>query len=228
MNNSLQFKISPEATSLGVDGCYFVIENMLNASDSKELETLCADTLTRLFAGLSETALENDMVLKGFRELHTRVGCSNRKFVASPENLLNMLLRNKRLPKINMIVDIYNLVSCKSRLAIGAHDIERIVGNVELRLTRGDEVFWPLGADKPTPVRTGEYAYIDDNNEVLCRLEVRQVEKTKVTLGTTKCFYIVQGNPATTSEQIQSVAQELITLTQRFCGGNVRMLYPVK
>jgi len=92
-------------------------------------------------------------------------------------------------------------------------------------LTNGKEGFWPLGASKPKPVGPDEYSYIDDDNDIICRLEVRQVEKTKITTGTTECFYIVQGNSATDEEYIRAATEDLIALTKRFCGGKERMLY---
>jgi DNA/RNA-binding domain of Phe-tRNA-synthetase-like protein len=145
--------------------------------------------------------------------------------VASPENLLSALLRSRRLPQINVVVDIYNLMSVKSRLALGAHDIAHISGNINLRMTTGTENFWPLGMPEPKAVGAGEYAYVDDQNDIICRLETRQVEKTKVTVETTECFYIVQGNAATDDMYIKSVTDELIALTKRFCGGEERILY---
>jgi DNA/RNA-binding domain of Phe-tRNA-synthetase-like protein len=153
------------------------------------------------------------------------VGVSNRKNVASPENLLRWLLKNGELPALNVVVDIYNLVSVRTRLALGAHDMARVTGGITLRLTNGSEGFVPLGSAEAKAVRAGEYAYVDDGNDVLCRLEVRQVEKTKVGPGTTGCFYIVQGNAATPDALIREAAGEVIALTTRFCGGEARMLH---
>ena len=79
---------------------------------------------------------------------------------------------------INTAVDIYNLLSLESKLALGAHNIDKVDGNVTLRFTDGTERFVPLGQTEPVPVAPHEYCYCDDSNEVLCRLEIRQVNKT--------------------------------------------------
>jgi DNA/RNA-binding domain of Phe-tRNA-synthetase-like protein len=225
MNKSLHFTISPEVSALGVSGAYFVIEGLRNQPDSQEFNTVRDCALKDLLPTLSPATLETDPILGGFRTLHEKVQVSNRKNVSSPENLIAMLLRNGRLPSINLVVDIYNLISCKSRLALGAHDTAKIQGNVSLRLTTGSELFVPLGSDKPKPVSAGEYCYVDDANEVICRLETRQVEKTKVLLETGACFYIVQGNAATSPSHIKDAFAELVSMTQRFCGGQVTMLH---
>jgi DNA/RNA-binding domain of Phe-tRNA-synthetase-like protein len=63
-----------------------------------------------------------------------------------------------------------------------------ITGNISQRLTNGTEKFLPLGQKEIQTVEAGEYSYIDDANDVMCRMEVRQVEKTKVTVDTTMLF----------------------------------------
>lgn len=220
-----RFTFAQEALDLGITGAYFILTGMENRPASDEFEPLKSRVVEEILAHLTPERIEEDPVLKGFRILHDRVQRSNKKNVASPENLLRMLLQTGRLPHINLLVDLYNLVSLQTRLALGAHDLKQIRGNVTLRLTRGDESFWPLGADQPKSVAPGEYAYIDDANDVLCRLEVRQVEKTKTTPETESCFFIVQGNPNTEPEYIEKATDGLLALLDRFCGGEVRMLH---
>ena len=120
---------------------------------------------------------------------------------------------------INKAVDIYNIVSMDTKLALGAHNIDKVDGDVTLRFTDGTECFQPIGADAPIPIAAHEYSYIDDSNEVLCRLEIRQVLKTLVTEDTTNVFYIVQGNAATTDEYLRDGAQQIIDITTKSCGG---------
>lgn len=219
------FDVSDEVLALGLRGAYFTMSGLRNAEGDPAFDRLMDELVGEVLSDLSPEKIKGDPVLRGFRALHEAVGRSNRKNVASPENLLNMLLRQGRLPRVNLLVDIYNTVSVKSRLALGAHDLARVGGGVHLRLTVGGEGFWPIGAAEPKPVEAGEYAYVDDQNDVICRMEVRQVEKTKVTLETTECFYIIQGNASTDDDHLKSATEELLSLTTRFCGGEARMLY---
>lgn len=221
----IEFFISDEVKALGVVGAYLAIGDLHNQESDPAFEEIKAQVVSDIISELSQERIQNDPILAGFRQLHKAVGRSIKKNVASPENLLSVLLQSGRLPHVNLLVDIYNLVSIKTRLALGAHDISKISGNVSLRLTNGTENFWPLGYDQPKPLGAGEYAYVDDSNDIICRLEVRQVEKTKVTHNTTECFYIIQGNAATGAEYVREVVEELLTLTRRFCGGQARMLY---
>ena len=222
--DQFQFEISTEVRALGVKAVCFVMEQVHNQKTHPEFEQLKAHSLKHIVGDLSSEGIANDSILLGFRQLHDAIGRSNRKNVASPESLLKLILKTGSLPRVNLLVDIYNLVSLKTRLSLGAHDLTAINGNVQLRLTDGTEHFWPMGSDKPKVVSPGEYAYIDDSGGVLCRLEVRQGDKTKISLKTTACFYIVQGNATTDAASLQTAAEELIALIKRFCGGQERML----
>ena len=220
----ITFSVSDEARALGLKGVYFAMGDLRNRETDPAFEILKENVLRRVLDDLRLEGVNDDRVLQGFRDLHTKIGFSNRNFVSAPENLLVNLLKNGRFPHVNLLVDIYNLISVETRLALGAHDIAHVQGNIQLRITSGKEGFLPLGTTQPKAVRPGGYAYIDDANDVLCMLEVRQVEKSKATLDTSESFYIVQGNSETSLADIQAAAQRLIALTKRFCGGTERLL----
>ncbi|MBI3798491.1 MAG: tRNA ligase [Deltaproteobacteria bacterium] len=224
-SKEIGFDISEAVLALGLKCAVFTLSNVENRDADREFEEIKARVTKEVLTGLSLEKIASDPILQGFRQLHEAVGRSNRKYVSSAENLLKVLLQTGQLPHVNLLVDIYNLVSVKTCLSLGAHDVSAICGKVSLRLTTGEERFWPLGSDTLKPVGLGEYAYVDDQNNMLCRLEVRQGEKTKIRLGTTECFYIVQGNPVVGSEYLTAVMEELIVLTKRFCGGQERLLY---
>lgn len=221
----MNFNVEKDILDLGMNVTIVVIKGMNNCKENQAFINYRDSILNDIKSNLTEEIIINDDVLKGFWKLHERIGKTSKHDVSSPENLRNMLLKNGYLPNINLIVDIYNLVSVMTKLALGAHDLDKIKGNVSLRLTNGSETFLPIGYSKNKPISSGEYAYIDDNNDVLCRMEVRQVEKTKVTERTCNCMYIVQGNENVNNEQMQKAVNMLIELTLKYCGGYAEIIY---
>lgn len=170
--------------------------------------------------------IETDPILFGFHKLHENLGISKRKNIPASENLIRLLEKNQSLHPLNKVVDLYNLISIESGLCLGAHDLENVVGNVTLRMLHGDETYIPLGMNEPCKVKITEYAYCDDANDVLCRLEVRQVNKTKVTEDTKSAFFIVQGNMNTSDEYLIDVSKQLVDLITQFCGGKGKIIIP--
>ncbi len=224
-SRNITFDVADDVLALGLTVACFVMEGLENKESSPSFDMYLEQETNLILQNLSRENLKTDPMLQGFRLLHERVGCSNRKNIAASENLLKLLLKIGRLPRINLMVDIYNLVSLTTHLSLGAHDVKYIDGNVHLGITTGQEGFWPIGNHEPDSVKPGEYAYIDDANDIICRLEVRQVEKTKITPDTKECLYIIQGNPFTSSDDLKAATENLINLTRRFCGGQERILY---
>lgn len=222
----MSFTMDEQVIGLGVTGVYFVMGGLTNLHSHDEFDELLEHTLSDLDdAAVRGQDLKTHPILAGFRDLHSAVGRSNRDNVASAESLLRLIRMNGSVPRVNLLVDIYNMISLKTQLAIGAHDLERFDGDVRLALTTGDERFFPATAMEPKAVQAGEYAYIDGSNQIICRMETRQVGPTRVDLATTEAFYAVQGNKMTDASYVWDAAQELIALTKEFCGGSERILY---
>ena len=225
-SDTLQFHVDQEVLARGLTGACLTMGPLQNTTPSPQFERFWNEILQEIQKDLNLEKIATDPTLQGFRRLHEAFGVSNRRNIAAPENLLRLLLKTGALPRINPAVDLYNLVSVKTHLSLGAHDISRFVGDIHLRLTDGTEEFWPLGAPEAKGIAPGEYAYIDTgSNEVICRLEVRQGEKTRVTPDTTECFYIIQGNAFTPISTIKAATELLIEWTHHFLGGQERLLY---
>ncbi len=197
-----------------------------NHGESPEWAVYREKRLAELYTAYEALEVHDDPILEGFNILHDRTGVKRRKNIPASENLIKLLKKNRGMFYINQAVDIYNLISLESKLALGAHNIDRVEGNVTLRFTDGSERFVPIGQSEPIPVAAHEYSYCDDANEVLCRLEIRQVEKTKVDEEAQNVFYIVQGNDAAPDELLWETAQRIIDLTKRYCGGRGEIIVP--
>ena len=224
----LTFAADEEVLNLGVKILTARVSNIKNTKSSPTLDSFIEEELVKIKTYWQDKDYKQDPILQGFKELHTSVGRSNRDYPASPEVLLRLLIERDRFPRINCVVDIYNLFSVKTHLALGAHDIEKVNGNITLRLTRGDETFVPLGRQEKVQVPAGEYAYIDDGNNIICRMEVLQIEPTKITEDSKDIFLIIQGNKNTDTQYIKETTDDLLTTLTKSCGGNHTLLNSVE
>ena len=221
---NFSFSTQKEVIDLGVKIITARITDIKNSDSNADFETYKNAELENIKQQWEGKKYKDDPVLTGFRDLHTKVGRSNRDYVASPEGLRWSFLERGRFPHINLLVDTYNLVSLKTGLALGAHDIDKVKGNITLRLTKGDEIFIPLGKTEAVSIFPGEYGYVDDGNNVVCRLEVLQVEPTKVGIESKDIFLIVEGNANTSSEYVKQVAEEVCRTITKYCDGSFNFL----
>ncbi|MBR1444503.1 MAG: tRNA ligase [Firmicutes bacterium] len=222
----MEFYVSKEVKDIGVKIVFPVIYGIDNSGVSQEWLKIREEKLKELYEKYSGLDLHDDPILEGFNILHDKAGVKRRKNIPASENLIKQLVKKQTLPFINQAVDIYNIISIESKLALGAHNIDTTDGNVTLRFTDGTEKYFPLGQSEPSVSAAGEYSYCDDSNEVLCRLEIRQVNKTLVDENTKNVFYIVQGNDATSDELIGETAEKIIEVTEKYCGGKGEVVIP--
>jgi len=222
----MEFKVEKAVLDAGVKIVFVVIQGLDNSKESYEWHAHREVLLNDLLKRYKDIDVHQDPILEGFNLLHDHTGVKRRKNIPASENLIKLLQKHGSLTYINKVVDIYNLISLDSKLALGAHNIDRVSGNVTLRFTDGTERFVPLGQTEPVAINPHEYSYIDDSNEVLCRLEIRQVQKTLVDETARNVFYIVQGNDATSDELLHQTAQKIIDLTTQYCGGVGEIIIP--
>ena len=159
-----------------------------------------------------------------FQELLRRVGVNPRREQPSVERLLGSALKRGDLPAINSLVDAYNLASVRTLCSLGAHDLDRITLPVSLRLLTGMESFTALGGVEPEPVTPGEFGYVDAAERVLCRLDLRQAEFSKVTAETVNALLIVEGTATHSAETLQHAFAEAIVLVARYCAGTAEIV----
>lgn len=225
-SDSIQFYVEQDVLDIGVKILFPVVEGIDNTVTSPAWETEREQRIAALLEAYQDLDYHADPILEGFHILHDRAGVKRRKNVPASETLIRLLRKNADVFFINQAVDIYNLISMESKLALGAHNIDHVDGNVTLRFTDGTERFQPIGQSEPILSAPHEYSYCDDAGDVLCRLEIRQVEKTKVDASSQNIFYIVQGNEATPDELLEETAQRIIDETVHYCGGIGRIEIP--
>jgi DNA/RNA-binding domain of Phe-tRNA-synthetase-like protein len=131
--------------------------------------------------------------LNGYVTLHDRFA-EEKGIPSSCEGLIGLVRKNGSIPRINPFVDLYNLVSLLTGVSIGAHDIRNISGQPKLMVLSRDVSFAPIGGRGTETAKQGEYAYVDDAG-VICRMDIKQCDRTKITPQTQNALVIFQGYP---------------------------------
>ena len=129
----LSFKMSPEVKNLGVKGLMFRIQDITNTKADHNFDFFCKMNLLNLEKDWKEKSYKEDLILHGFRTLHEKVKRSNRKFPASPEELVRIFTETGRFPRINLLVDIYNFISTKNQVGTGSAWHEQYKGQCNFK-----------------------------------------------------------------------------------------------
>mgnify|MGYP003640119391 CR=1 FL=1 len=220
MSHAREFKFEVDDALLdaGVTVGVIVIRDIDNRAVDPAFEVFRQARLDEILKRESLAALCAHPTLTAYRDLHAHFGVAAANLVPSPESLFHALCRYGGLRAINPIVDVYNLVALERRLSCGAHALTELNGAIRLRTTQGGESFTPLGAKKAQIVPTGEYAYVDGNERIVCRLECRQAAHSAVTASTRDVVVIVQGNAAVPAGDVELACTEIEQLCGRYVG----------
>jgi DNA/RNA-binding domain of Phe-tRNA-synthetase-like protein len=203
--------------ALGIDACMAVFEGVKISNRSNPLERRKREALEVIRA----VDLASHPFLAGYRALHREVGVVE-DVVPPAQHLVRLVQGGGRLPNINTAVDSYNLVSALTGLSAGAHDLAHVRGDLRLGLVRGDERYTPLGEAGQVPVRPGEYACMD-LEKILCRLDVKQCQQTRITRDTTSFLVYLQGCRAVPREALVEGLRQISDLVTEVCGGTCRL-----
>ena len=78
-----------------------------------------------------------------------------------------------------------------------------------------------MGGHPAESVGAGEYCYRDESGQILCRLDYKQCDQSKINLSTTGCLFIIQGHVQTPTSVLSQARERLIGLLHQFCFENI-------
>ena len=146
-------------------------------------------------------------VNQGYIDSITAVGRSTKKNSPTAVALIQNIKRRGSMPNINSIVDIYNVESLHSFLAIGGHDFDKIEDEICFTVSKKEDVFYPILAPEKFVAET-DYVY-KDKKGIMAWIDVRDGENYKFDENTKNAIFIIQGN-ANTSVEMRLNALERI------------------
>lgn len=121
----MEFNVQKDVLDSGVIIVFATIENMDNHGVNDEWQSYRTSRIEELYNDYKDIDVHADPVLEGFNILHDNVGVKRRKNIPASENLIKLLVKHHDMFYINRAVDIYNIISLESKLALGAHNMTR-------------------------------------------------------------------------------------------------------
>ncbi|MBS4535612.1 hypothetical protein GOQ29_08245 [Clostridium sp. D2Q-14] len=147
--------------------------------------------------------------IKAYRDAFSVLGINPNKYMCSIEALAKRVQKNVQLPHINSIVDIGNAFSLKYHLPMGAHDIDKMESDIEIRFSTAQDYFLGLGENQAVAMPEGELVYISRHTVKTRRWIWRQSEDGKITEETNNVFFPIDGFENLNYEQILKARDEL-------------------
>ena len=172
---------------------------------------------------LEKSKLAELEVINTWRRAYSSFGAKPKKYKSSIEALLRRVLDGEDLPSINNLVNIYNYISLKYKLPLGADDIDLLKtlpsGEVQLTYAKGDETFKAIGSDEIKSPGQGEIVYKAGDNVLCRRWNWRESDLTKITEKTSNAVLYCESLLSDSS-----VLNEALSELQSLVGGEIRII----
>jgi|TergutMp193P3_1026864.scaffolds.fasta_scaffold11986_5 DNA/RNA-binding domain of Phe-tRNA-synthetase-like protein len=173
---------------------------------SEKLEAYCSQNQSAMKEHYSQSAFEDIEHVKKWTAIFSAMNAKKSK-ESSVVFLTKYLREHDRLFHVHPVVDLYNTISVKFGLPMGAYDTKKLVGQVELRQAVKGEEFVKINGKDIEKTNTDEVVYADDAG-VFCRYwNDKDSERTKITDDTRQFLFIFDG--IDDYEKIHSALMEL-------------------
>ena len=222
----MQFRVAPEVLDLFPDFCVGIVvaaglDNQRNGDLAADIRGELDRESERVRTLYADRPLEDDPSVAIWREAFRRLGTDPERYPSSVEALLRRAVAGEQAPSINKAVDLANLVSLRHRVPVGAHDLDRLRGNFQVRISRDGDVFTPLGHGGREAVPLGEVVYADEAEVRTRRWVWRLGDRAKVTPLSRNVFFPIDGFTGHTDDQVRQATAELAGLLAQRLGARV-------
>ena len=157
---------------------------------------------------LDQKVKENDLIIP-YREAFQKLDINPNKFMCSVEAMFTRISKGKKLPSINPLVDLNNAISLKYNLPMGTHDLSKSDLDIEMRYSKEDDTFIPMGSEEIEKPDTNEIVYAVGNKVRTRRWTWRQSEEGKIDDKTSYVFFPIDGFKGINDDKVMEAIEEL-------------------
>ncbi|MEU0005840.1 phenylalanine--tRNA ligase beta subunit-related protein [Streptomyces sp. NPDC006314] len=215
--------VSDEVRALAPGFTHVAIEayDLVNGPSTEASSALLDEAARRLAARLGGRAPHEDPHLSAWREMYTAFGAKPSRTRNSAEALAKRALSDAGLPRINLLVDLYNAVSVARLIPVGGEDIDRVRGGMRLVRATGEEVFVTVagGAEAIEHPEPGEVVWCDDAGVTCRRWNWRQGPRTRLTEDTVSGIFLLETLAPVPVAEAEDAGAELAELLEKFSPG---------
>lgn len=220
---TLTLTVSDEVRALAPGFTYVAVEadGLVNGPSTEGTSALLDDASRRLAERLGGRPPHEDPHMAAWRETYTAFGSKPSRTRNSAEALAKRALSDAGLPRINVLVDVYNAISVAHLIPVGGEDSEHIRGAMRLVRATGDEDFVTVAGGEETVEHpdAGEVVWCDDAGVTCRRWNWRQGPRTRLTERSSSAVFLLESLAPMPVADVEAAGAELAELLAKFSPG---------
>ncbi|MET7523887.1 phenylalanine--tRNA ligase beta subunit-related protein [Streptomyces sp900116325] len=215
--------VSDDVRTLAPGFTYLAVEarGLVNGESNEDSSALLDDATRRLVARLDGRAPHEDPHVAAWRDAYTAFGAKPSRTRNSAEALARRALTDAGLPRINVLVDLYNAISVAHLIPVGGEDTDRIKGAMRLVRSTGQEPFRTVagGEEAVEHPEPGEVVWRDDEGVTCRRWNWRQGVRTRLTEESVNALFLLEALAPMTIGELEAAGTELAESLEKLSPG---------
>lgn len=188
------------------------INNSVTSDHAYQYLCMIMDQFRKEHSGKKPEQIEK---LIPWRITFEKAGFKVKESLPSHDALISRIIEAVDLPNINPVVNIINALQIKHALPIGAHDIDKIEGDITVGQNSNRLSFTPRNSEVSEIVQSDEIVHADEKDVLTRRWCWRQGQKDLTDNESSNVIFFI--NSLThTDEDIKKIAEELIAALAKF------------
>jgi DNA/RNA-binding domain of Phe-tRNA-synthetase-like protein len=178
------------------------------------------ERVRRRTASLEE--VKDQPIFRAYRDFFWRAGIDPTKVRPAGEALTRRILGGRDLPRVNTVVDAYNLASVETSIAIAAFDSKKVKEDaLVMRKAVAGEPFHGIGMGSADSL-AGVEVVIEDRevNRLIAVYPYRDSDDSKVTESTTDVLFMMCGVPGIDDAALERASELTREYVKRFCSSS--------
>jgi len=175
------------------------------------------ERVRRRTASLEE--VKDQPIFRAYRDFFWRVGIDPTKTRPAGEALTRRILGGRDLPRVNTVVDAYNLVSVETSIAVAAFDTAKVSEDaLMMRKATSGEPFHGIGMTSADSLSGVEVVIEDQGSRGLIAVyPYRDSDDSKITGSTTGVLFMMCGVPGIDDAALETARRMTEEYVGRFC-----------
>lgn len=220
---TLSLTVSDEVRDLVPGFVHLAVEahGLVNGPSTAESSALLDAAAARLAERLDGRAPHEDPHMTAWRAAYTAFGSKPSRTRNSAEALARRALADGGLPRINVLVDLYNAISVAHLIPVGGEDLDRIRGGMHLVRATGSEPFVTVAGGEETVEHpnAGEVVWRDDEGVTCRRWNWRQGPRTRLTEESVNAVFLLESLAPMTTGELEAAGTELAESLEKLSPG---------
>ncbi|MET7857690.1 phenylalanine--tRNA ligase beta subunit-related protein [Streptomyces sp. NPDC005318] len=220
---TLSFSVSDDVRTLAPGFTHLAVEarGLVNGPSNEHSSALLDDATRRLVERLDGRAPYEHPHVAAWRDTYTAFGAKPSRTRNSAEALARRALADGGLPRINLLVDLYNAISVAHLVPVGGEDTDRIKGAMRLVRSTGQEPFRTVvgGEDTVEHPEPGEVVWCDDDGVTCRRWNWRQGVRTRLTEESVNAVFLLERLAPMTIGELEAAGAELAESLEKLSPG---------